>query len=93
VANPSPFVLVDCYCPKVEHKVSALGVCERRSMEVLAKVWPKCTGCDYKATLREPLKGEGNITMSDPPALWFNMDRYIAALGDDVCKKHRGGLV
>ena len=89
--KPNPFALVECYCPKVEHSVSALGVCERRSIPDMKKAWPKCTGCDFRATLREPGDGEGLTTMSDPPGHWFNMDRYKALLGEDICKKHRGG--
>jgi len=90
MANPNFFVLEKCYCPKVEHCVTALGVCERRSIPDMAKVWPKCTGCTFRDVLVKPGKGEGAITMSDPPTHWFNMDRYKADLGEDICKKHRG---
>jgi hypothetical protein len=81
------FTREENYCPKLGHAVTALGVCERRSMEAMAPAWPTCTGCSYKEVLEKP-DGQKNLTtMSDPPPQWYNMDRYKELLGEDVCRR------
>jgi hypothetical protein len=84
------FELENNYCPKLAHAIATKAVCERRTMAVMAPVWTECQGCDPEATLTKP-DGQKNLTTySDPPPQWFNMDRYIQALGEDVCKRFRG---
>lgn len=81
------------YCPKLGHCVAANAVCERRRMEVMAPAWPECTGCEYTSVLEKPGNRPNLTTMADPPAQWFNMDRYVELLGEDACKKARGSTI
>jgi len=84
------FKLEKNFCPKVGHAVSTIGVCERRSMAVMAPAWPLCVGCDFREVLVDPEGRLNMTTMADPPPQWFNMDRYVTLLGEETCRGARG---